>query len=107
MNKFALIIAATLGLSACVAPMDEPNGAVIIPVPVGVPVIIHDKTDMTNKKDTEKNSVHVCKIKAFTDTFTAEHESRGKARLAAKKKCTAAHHEMFCRDDDIECTEYK
>lgn len=99
MKKFALIATAILGLSACVAPIEH-TGAVVVPVPVGVPVLV------TNVKD-KNDSMHVCKIKAFTDTYTAENANRGKARLDVKKKCTANHHEMFCRDTDIECTEYK
>ncbi|WP_273637344.1 hypothetical protein AABM16_07905 [Moraxella catarrhalis] len=101
MNKFALIIATALGLSACVAPVSDQGSAMIIGVPVGVPVLI-DKSTHNHQDDT----VHVCKLKAFTDTFTAENQSRGKARLAVKKKCLTANHEMFCRDNIIECTEY-
>lgn len=80
MNKFALIIATALGLSACVAPVSDQGSAMIIGVPVGVPVLI-DKSTHNHQDDT----VHVCKLKAFTDTFTAENQSRGKARLAVKK----------------------
>ena len=105
MKKFALIFA-TLSLSACIAPVDQ-TGAVILPVPVGVPVLvtdIKDKNDSTTKD--KNNSIYVCKIKAFTNTYTAENQSRGRARLDVKNKCTANHHEMFCRDTDIECTQY-
>lgn len=101
--KKLIAVAAVLSLSACVAPIDN-TGAVVVPVPVGVPIIITD----TDKTDKEKNdSVHVCKIKAFTKTYTAENTNRGKAQLAAKKQCLANNNEMFCRDADIECTEYK
>ncbi|WAJ73248.1 hypothetical protein [Moraxella bovis] len=92
----ALILSA-LTLSACVAPVDTPNtGAVVVPVPVGVPVLVKEN----------KDSIHVCKVKAFTETYRAENTSRGKARLDVLKQCQAKHHEMFCRDEDVECTEY-
>ena len=77
MKKFALIATAILGLSACVAPIEH-TGAVVVPVPVGVPVLV------TNVKD-KNDSMHVCKIKAFTDTYTAENANRGKARLDVKR----------------------
>ncbi|SPX81985.1 Uncharacterised protein [Moraxella ovis] len=67
-----------------------------MPVPVGVPVLVKEN----------KDSVHVCKVKAFTETYRAENTSRGKARLDVLKQCQAKHHEMFCRDEDVECTEY-
>lgn len=93
----ALIALAMPFLSACVAPIDTPNtGAVVVPVPVGVPVLVKEN----------KDSIHVCKVKAFTETYRAENTSRGKARLDALKQCRAEHHEMFCRDEDVECTEY-
>ncbi|WP_064652508.1 hypothetical protein, partial [Moraxella catarrhalis] len=85
MNKFALIIATALGLSACVAPVSDQGSAMIIGVPVGVPVLI-DKSTHKSTHNHQDDTVHVCKLKAFTDTFTAENQSRGKARLAVKKK---------------------
>lgn len=92
----ALILSA-LTLSACVAPVDTADtGTVVVPVPVGVPVLVEEN----------KNSVHVCKVKAFTETYRSENTSRGKARLDVLKQCQAKHHEMFCRDEDVECTQY-
>lgn len=96
-TRIALIALAMSFLSACVAPIDTPStGTVVVPVPVGVPVLVKEN----------KDSVHVCKVKAFTETYRSENISRGKARLDALKQCRAKHHEMFCRDEDVECTQY-
>lgn len=102
MKKFAILLTsiATLGLSACVAPIDD-LGEVVVPLPIPVPVPV-STPDVVKKSD----SIHVCKIKAFTDTYQSENQNRGKARLDAKKQCTANYHEMFCRDEYIKCTEY-
>ena len=105
MKKFIAITTAILSLSACVAPIDGTTGAVVVPVPVpvNVPIVITEK-EKEKKKD---DSIYVCKIQAFTSTYTSENTNRGKARLDVKKKCTANYDEMFCRDTDIDCTEYK
>lgn len=60
MNKFALIIATALGLSACVAPVSDQGSAMIIGVPVGVPVLI-DKSTHNHQDDTSMsvNSRHL------------------------------------------------
>ncbi|WP_228144490.1 MULTISPECIES: hypothetical protein [Moraxella] len=50
---------------------------------------------------------HVCKVKAFTNTYRSENASRGRAHLDVLKQCRAKHHEMFCVDEEVECTEYK
>lgn len=99
------IVLGTLSLTACI---ETPNGGVILqPVPVSVPVIIQG-TDNTSKTDNKNNqSVHVCKISAFTHTYTAEDTNRGKAKLKAKKQCLSNFHDMFCKDEDISCQEYK
>lgn len=96
-KRFAFIALAITCVTACVAPIDTTStGAVVVPVPVGVPVFVKEN----------KDSVHVCKVKAFTETYRSENTSRGKARLDVLKQCRAKHHEMFCRDEDVECTEY-
>lgn len=93
MKKFLVILSllsTTFTLSACVISTDTP-------VTIVTPTI----------SQTTPTSVHVCKISAFTETYQAENTSRGKAFLEAKKQCLANFDEMFCRDEEVKCTEYK
>jgi len=95
-SALALVLSA-LALSACVAPIDATNAQAVV-VPVGVPVLVKEKN---------KDSIYVCKVKAFTNTYRSENASRGRAHLDVLKQCRAKHHEMFCVDEEVECTEYK
>lgn len=52
------------------------------------------------------DSIHVCKIDFFDQSYRGESPNRGKARLDAIKQCQAHQHEMFCRDEDVKCTQY-
>lgn len=88
----ALVLSA-LVLSACVAPIDATNAQAVV-----VPVLVKEKN---------KDSIYVCKVKAFTNTYRSENASRGRAHLDVLKQCRAKHHEMFCVDEEVECTEYK
>ncbi|OBX47921.1 hypothetical protein A9Z65_04010 [Moraxella nonliquefaciens] len=88
----ALVLSA-LALSACVAPIDATNAQAVV-----VPVLVKEKN---------KDSIYVCKVKAFTNTYRSENASRGRAHLDVLKQCRAKHHEMFCVDEEVECTEYK
>lgn len=103
--KGAFITAAALtalSLSACTTPVavgSADTKAIVVPVPVGVPVLV--------KENNNDNSIHSCKIRPFTKTYQSEHTNRGKARLDVLKQCKTNHHEMFCREKDIECSEYK
>lgn len=87
-TRFTFIALSSALLSACVV-----AETTTIPVPVVVDVV--------------PDTVHVCKITPFTDTYQAENTSRGRAFLDVKKQCTANLHEMFCADEKITCTEYK
>lgn len=89
-TRFALLAVVCTSLSACLTVEDT---SINVPVPVVV--------------STKSNSVHVCKISAFTETYQAENASRGKAFLEAKKQCLANFDDMFCRDEEVKCTEYK
>ncbi|MDH9220000.1 MULTISPECIES: hypothetical protein [Moraxella] len=91
------LVLSALALSACVAPIDATNAQAVV-VPVGVPVLVKEKN---------KDSIYVCKVKAFTNTYRSENASRGRAHLDVLKQCRAKHHEMFCVDEEVECTEYK
>lgn len=117
--KFRLfcVVALTALLNACVlpiavgdAPSPQPDSTQnndkapktnpIIIAPPTAPIIVLPKAQ------TKENSVHVCTLSAFTYTYKGEDTNRGKARLSAKKQCLANFDGMFCRDEDIECTEY-
>ncbi|WP_066803019.1 hypothetical protein [Moraxella oblonga] len=89
-THFGIIAIFCTSLSACLTVQDN---SINIPVPVVVDVV--------------PNTIHVCKITPFTDTYQAENTSRGRAFLDVKKQCTANLHEMFCADEKITCTEYK
>lgn len=89
-TRFALLAVLCTSLSACLTVEDT---SINVPVPVVI--------------STQSNAVHVCKISAFTETYQAENTSRGKAFLEAKKQCLANFDEMFCRDEEVKCTEYK
>lgn len=91
------LVLSALVLSACVAPIDATNAQAVV-VPMGVPVLVKEKN---------KDSIYVCKVKAFTNTYRSENASRGRAHLDVLKQCRAKHHEMFCVDEEVECTEYK
>lgn len=91
-SALALVLSA-LALSACVAPIDATNAQAVV-----VPVLVKEKN---------KDSIYVCKVKAFTNTYRSENASRGRAHLDVLKQCRAKHHEMFCVDEEVECTEYK
>lgn len=87
------LVLSALALSACVAPIDATNAQAVV-----VPVLVKEKN---------KDSIYVCKVKAFTNTYRSENASRGRAHLDVLKQCRAKHHEMFCVDEEVECTEYK
>lgn len=88
-----VLVLSALALSACVAPIDATNAQAVV-----VPVLVKEKN---------KDSIYVCKVKAFTNTYRSENASRGRAHLDVLKQCRAKHHEMFCVDEEVECTEYK
>ncbi|PSJ79427.1 hypothetical protein [Neisseria iguanae] len=103
-----------LSLSACVVPIDaitSNKGALIVPVPMRVPVVVKEPVLVKDRGPVlvadSKNSIYVCKIQAFTDTYRSEDVNRGRARLNVQKQCRARHNEMFCRNEDVKCTEYK
>lgn len=107
MNKLLFSFPILAILAACVAPITNTDGKPIpiviqTPTPVINPVIID-----ISQKNTYNNTIFVCKIKPFTQTFQSEHENRGKAKLNAQKQCLVKNHEMFCQEKDIECKEYK
>lgn len=56
---------------------------------------------------TEDQAVHVCRLKAFTDSYSAEKTHLGQAKLDVLKQCRRAHHEMHCRERDIRCETYR
>lgn len=56
--------------------------------------------------EAKSQTVYVCSIKAFTDTFRAENTHRGHARLNVLKQCRSKHNEMFCQAKDISCQQY-
>ena len=105
-----IILATGLGLSACVAvpaPINtdstqnkKPQAqtpsvvGVAVPVPVVVPVAV------------KPSAMHVCQVTAFTETYSAQNENRGKALLEAKNKCLANWDAMFCQDEYISCQKY-
>ncbi|WII93790.1 hypothetical protein QEO94_02930 [Kingella negevensis] len=51
-------------------------------------------------------TVHVCSIQAFTDTYRAENVNLGRARLAALQQCRKNHNAMFCEDSAVQCKTY-
>lgn len=55
----------------------------------------------------QPDAVHVCTLKAFTQTYRSEHSSRGQARLNVLKQCRREQNEMFCQDKDVSCTTYQ
>ncbi|PNK60059.1 hypothetical protein [Psychrobacter sp. FDAARGOS_221] len=106
------IIVATM-LSACTI---SPNtGDIDVsgpPTPISVPVIISVQTDNNKPKKEDKpqdeadKSIHACTLSAFTHQYRTENTNRGRARFDVKKQCLREFDEMFCRDQDIKCTEY-
>ncbi|WP_019673341.1 hypothetical protein [Psychrobacter lutiphocae] len=106
-------------LSACVVSPSSGDSEVIAqPAPIHVPIIIDVKTENIdgiqnskdqkdkNKLDNADKSIHACTLSAFTHQYRSENTNRGRARLDVKKQCMSQFHEMFCRDQDIKCTEY-
>lgn len=55
---------------------------------------------------TTNDGVHVCKIDFFDQSYRGENPNRGMARLDAIKQCQAHQHEMFCRNEDVQCTHH-
>lgn len=102
-------IAATLTLSmmtlsACVvSPDGQPSGSIQIPVPV---VITESpKVIIVDKKDTaQSQSIHVCQIQAFTQTYAAEDTNKGKAKLQAKKTMPSrvSQHALWRRKNHLQ-----
>lgn len=107
MNRLIALLGLSTALTACVV---IPEGT-STPSPktpttttqVNVPVIIAPQVDNKPKE----NTMHVCTLSAFTETYRAEDVNRGKAKLAVKKQCVDEFDEMFCQDKDIRCTEYQ
>ncbi|MGF6148388.1 Uncharacterised protein [Kingella potus] len=109
--KAVFTLAAALLLASCVVPVPVPEqhdntgntnntghvGIIAVPVPIVI--------GKTKNSDADK-PVYVCRLTAFTTTFRAEGQSRGKARLAVKKQCLKENNELFCGDEKISCTEY-
>lgn len=105
MMKFTACAAAALILTGCVATDGTVTAPVSVPAPIIItpaPIIITDKA-----ADKASNTVHVCKISAFTSTYRSENTSRGKAKLDAQKQCLAHHHAMFCQEKYITCDSYE
>lgn len=109
--RLGLVTALVATLTACVTPVAVPDNTgsdAIITVPA--PIIIGKQPDIIiidKQGKPQENSVHVCTLSAFTSTYKAEDINRGKAMLNVKKQCLAKNHEMFCKDQDIKCKEYK
>lgn len=113
-NLLFLLLGATL--VGCVPLVDGEGRAVPIviqPAPVVVqnpnpnPVIIGQPILLGTAKNTD-DTIHVCTLKPFMDTFRAEHTNRGRAMLEVQKQCAARYNgEMFCAKKDIKCSEYK
>lgn len=104
--KMNMILAVFFGvsLSACVAPVVDHQGKTV-PVLIQTPTVIIDARETTQMD--LNTPMYVCKLKPFIDTYQSEHIHRGQAKLAVQKQCLAKHHEMFCQEKDIQCTEYK
>lgn len=98
MKKLFLSLPIFASLTACVAPIDSKAVPIIIQTPA--PTVIID-TRSSN------SAMHVCRLTAFTDTFVSENANRGLAKLNVQKQCLSKRDEMFCREKDIQCTEYK
>lgn len=104
MNRLIALLGLSMVLTACVViPEGTSTPSPKTPTQVNVPVIIAPQVDNKPKE----NTMHVCTLSAFTETYRAEDVNRGKAKLAVKKQCVAEFDEMFCPDKDIRCTEYK
>ena len=119
MKKLAVgAIGISLALSACTTLVDEQGRSapiVIQPTTPEVvyqpaPVVIQSPTPIIigvpHPKKTEQ-SVHVCTLQPFIDTFRSENVNRGQAMLDVQKQCLAKNGEMFCKKEEIQCTEYK
>ncbi|ELA08217.1 putative lipoprotein [Moraxella macacae 0408225] len=105
-KKTLLFILPTITtLTACVIPVVDDNGK-------GVPIVIQPAVIQSPQPTIliakpENETIHVCKLKAFTKTFESENSNRGKAKLNVQKQCKAEFHAMFCEEKYIECKEYK
>lgn len=53
-----------------------------------------------------QNTVYVCRLKAFTDTFRSENGNRGRAKLDVLNQCSTKHSEMFCKAEQVSCEAY-
>lgn len=104
-------------LAGCVPLVDGEGRAVPIviqPAPVVVqnpnpnPVIIGQPILLGTPQRAVDDTIHVCTLKPFMDTFRAENTNRGRAMLEVQKQCAARYNgEMFCAKKDIKCSEYK
>ncbi|PJK14019.1 hypothetical protein CO613_08555 [Lysobacteraceae bacterium NML07-0707] len=52
------------------------------------------------------DTLHVCRINAFTRTYEGESSHPGLARRQAQKACERENDAMFCRTENIRCNRY-
>lgn len=106
MKKLLCILPLFATLSGCIIPMNNTDGQTA-PIIIQTPTPIINPVIIELQENPQNHQFFVCKIKPFTQTFQSEHKNRGQAKLNVQKQCLNQHHEMFCREKNIECTEYK
>ncbi|RRD90592.1 hypothetical protein [Conchiformibius steedae] len=103
---FALCLGVSLTAQAQAQPSDAERIAAlerqVARLTEQVNLLLAERAQFTSRQ----NTLYVCRLKAFTDTFRSENRHRGQAKLDVLNQCRTKHSEMFCKAEQVSCEAY-